>query len=85
MGPATAVQADSDLNERVWVLDADSMTVSSMPVKIGRMAGGRIEVHEGLRGGEEVVSVGAAYLSEGEKVTRFQQGEQAVPRADDPA
>jgi RND family efflux transporter MFP subunit len=83
--PATAVQADSDLKARIWVLDSDTMTVSSQKVKIGRMAEGRIEVHDGLRGGEEIVSVGAAYLSEGEKVTRFQQGEQAVPRADDPA
>jgi RND family efflux transporter MFP subunit len=83
--PATAVQADSDLTARIWVLDAAKMTVSSQPVKIGRMAEGRIEVHDGLRGGEEIVSVGAAYLSEGETVTRFQQGEQAVPRADDPA
>ncbi len=83
--PATAVQADSGLDGRIWVLDTETMTVSSQAVKIGRMAEGRIEVHEGLRGGEEIVSVGAAYLSEGETVTRFQQGEQAVPRADDPA
>jgi RND family efflux transporter MFP subunit len=83
--PVTAVQADAGLEPRVWVLDAETMTVSSQPVKIGRMSGHQIEVRSGLSGGEEIVSVGAAYLAEGMKVTRMARTEQAVPRADDPA
>ena len=79
--PIAAVQADSGLDARVWILDDASMTVSSLPVTIGRMSGRRIEVKTGLSGGEEVVSVGAAYLSEGMRVTRMKQTEQAVPRA----
>jgi RND family efflux transporter MFP subunit len=78
--PIGAVQADSGLDARVWILDKASMTVSSLPVTIGRMSGRRIEVKTGLSGGEEVVSVGAAYLSEGMRVTRMKQTEQAVPR-----
>lgn len=82
--PATAVVANSGLESRVWVLDGDSMTVSARPVTIGRMSGRSIEVISGLDGGEEIVSVGAAYLAEGMEVSRMPLGEQAEPRADDP-
>ncbi|MEE4192723.1 MAG: efflux RND transporter periplasmic adaptor subunit [Halieaceae bacterium] len=81
--PITAVQADSGLDAQVWKIDPDTMTVNSHPVKIGRMSGSRIEVTDGLYGGEEIVSVGAAYLSEGMRVTRMKTGEQAVPREDE--
>lgn len=83
--PVRAVQADSALNSRVWVLDKDSMTVSSQAVSVGRMSGNRIEVLQGLQGGEDIVSVGAPYLSEGMRVSQMASGEQAVPRADDPS
>lgn len=79
--PVNAVQADSGLNARVWVLDKDTMTVSSLPVTIGSMRKHSIEVTSGLYGGEEIVSVGAPYLAEGMHVTRMKQTEQAVPRA----
>ncbi len=80
--PISAVQATAELDPRVWALDPENMTVSSQPVKIGRMSGDRIEILDGLAGGEEIVSVGAAYLAEGMQVTRMKQGEQAVPRED---
>jgi len=83
--PQTAVQADSGLDARVWVLDPDSMTVSSKPVTIGRLRGRTIEVTSGLVGGEEIVTVGANYLAEGMRVSRMPVTEQALPRADDPA
>jgi RND family efflux transporter MFP subunit len=79
--PVGAVQADSSLDARVWALDESTMTVSSLPVEIGRMRNNRIEVLSGLRGGEEIVSVGASYLAEGMKVTRMKQSEQAIPRS----
>jgi len=82
--PVRAVQADSGLEPRVWVLDPQSMTVSSQKVTIGRMSADMIEVTSGLAGGEEIVAVGAPYLAEGMKVTRMAQTEQAVPRAGDP-
>jgi RND family efflux transporter MFP subunit len=83
--PQRAVQADSGLKPRVWVLDPKSMTVSSREVEIGRMSGGMIEIQSGLSGGEEIVAVGAAYLAEGLPVTRMAVSEQAEPRADDPS
>lgn len=82
--PVRAVQADSGLKPRVWVLDPAAMTVSSREVSIGRMRGRDIQVTSGLNGGEEIVAVGAPYLAEGMKVTRMRLTEQAVPRADDP-
>ncbi len=83
--PISAVVADGGLDARVWVLDGESMTVSPRPVEIGRMSGRNIEVSSGLDGGEEIVSVGAADLAEGMKVSRMILTEQAEPRADDPS
>lgn len=82
--PVRAVQADSGLKPRVWVLDANSMTVSAQEVTIGRMTGRMIQVTGGLQGGEEIVAVGAPYLAEGMHVSRMAKKEQAIPRADDP-
>lgn len=81
--PARAVQGDSGLVPRVWVLDPDAMTVSAREVEIGRLSGRSVEVLSGLEGGEEIVAVGAPYLSEGMKVTRMPMSEQADPRSDD--
>ncbi len=82
--PARAVQADSGLEPRVWVLNPETMTVSSRTVEVGRMSGRSIQVFDGLEGGEEIVAVGAAYLAEGMRVTRMLETEQAVPRESDP-
>ena len=81
--PARAVQADAQLAARVFVLDPQSMRVQSRPVAVGRVSGDMIEVLSGLEGGEEIVAVGAAYLSDGMRVTRLDNGEQAVPREDE--
>jgi RND family efflux transporter MFP subunit len=83
--PARAVQADSGLGPRVWVLDPETMTVFAREVAIGRMSGSMIEITAGLAGGEEIVAVGAPYLAEGMAVTRMAITEQAVPRASDPS
>lgn len=83
--PVRAVQADSGLQPRVWVLDPASMTVEPREVSIGRMAGDMIEITAGLAGGEEVVAVGAPYLAEGMRVSRLEVTEQAQPRPGDPS
>ena len=66
--PVRAVQADNGLEPRVWLLDAESMSVTARPVTIGRMSGSMVQVMEGLEGGEEIVAVGAPYLAEGMRV-----------------
>jgi RND family efflux transporter MFP subunit len=82
--PVRAVQGDSSLKPRVWVLDPQTMTVSGQEVAIGRMSGDMVEVTDGLAGGEEIVAVGAPYLAQGMKVSRMALTEQAAPRAGDP-
>ncbi|MHA7817822.1 MAG: efflux RND transporter periplasmic adaptor subunit [Pseudohaliea sp.] len=81
--PAAAVQADGALAAQVWVYDSQSGTVSARPVETGRLAEDRIQVLSGLEGGEEVVAVGAPYLSEGMRVRPLPQLEQAEPRPGD--
>jgi RND family efflux transporter MFP subunit len=82
--PVRAVQGDSGLKSRVWILDPQTMTVSGREVTIGRMTGSMVQITDGLSGGEEIVSVGAPYLAEGMQVTRMKVTEQAVPREGDP-
>ena len=83
--PVRAVQGDSTLQSRVWVLDDATMTVVARAVTVGRMSGDMIEIVGGLEGGEEIVAVGAPYLAEGMRVTRMPVLEQARPRTDDPS
>jgi len=77
--PSSAVDSSSKLEALLWVLDADSMTVSGRKIRIGRLTGNMIEVLEGLEGNEEVVSVGTTYVAEGMRVSRMIQSEQAAP------
>ena len=82
--PATAVLGDAALHPVVWVLDPLTMTVSRRAVRVGEMQQERIQVVEGLEGGEEIVAVGTSHMAEGMKVSRMSGGEQAVPRDGDP-
>jgi len=51
----------------VWVL-GPAQTVSPRPVKVGAVAGGRIEIVEGLQPGDRIVVAGVTQLREGQKV-----------------
>jgi RND family efflux transporter MFP subunit len=73
--PVTAVVADADKAATVWIVDEDTMTVSSKPVKTGLLTSNSISV-SGLEAGERVVTAGAAFMREGMKVTLLQTGEQ---------
>ncbi len=69
--PVVPVQALLEANDReagVFVLDEASQVVHRVSIQIGRMSGGRIEVLRGLTAGEQVVTDGAAFLENGEKV-----------------
>ena len=73
--PLSAVVADADKAATVWIVDEDTMTVSSKRVETGRFSSNSISV-SGLEAGERVVTAGAAFMREGMKVTLLQTGEQ---------
>jgi multidrug efflux pump subunit AcrA (membrane-fusion protein) len=52
----------------VFVLDEAAQEVHRVSIQIGRMSAGQIEVLQGLTAGAQVVTDGAAYLENGEKV-----------------
>ncbi len=81
--PVSAIGGDRKLDPRVWVVDEEAMVVHEKQVELGVMKGANIEVISGLQPGDRVVTVGAAYLAEGMKISLMQETEQAEPRSDD--
>lgn len=64
--PVSAV-AQRDAEASVWIVDAEQ-NVARRPVKLGGVAGGSIEVLEGLEPGERIVIAGVQSLRDGMKV-----------------
>lgn len=64
--PVAAV-AQRDAQAAVWIVDAQQ-NVARRPVKLGGVAGGSIEVLEGLEPGERIVIAGVQSLRDGMKV-----------------
>jgi RND family efflux transporter MFP subunit len=81
--PASAIVGDYKLDPQAWVIDGQSMTVAPRPVKVGRLLGERIEVLEGLKTGERIVTAGTPFLVEGMEVRLMPEKEQAEQRPDD--
>jgi RND family efflux transporter MFP subunit len=66
--PVQALLEANDKEAGVFVLDEAGDEVHRISVQIGRMNGGQIEVLSGLAAGAQVVTDGAAFLENGEKV-----------------
>jgi membrane fusion protein, multidrug efflux system len=66
--PVQALLEANDKEAGVFVLDEDGDEVHRISIQIGRMNGGRIEVLNGLAADARVVTEGAAFLENGEKV-----------------
>ena len=64
--PATAVRQSSD-GAFVWLLNADS-TVKKTPVKTGQATGVQVQITEGLKAGDKVITEGGDRLRDGGKV-----------------
>jgi len=64
--PATAVRQSSD-GSFVWLLNADR-TVSKTPVKTGQATGVQVQITEGLKAGDKVITEGGDRLRDGGKV-----------------
>ncbi len=76
--PVASVVTDPGLAPKVWVVDPDTMTVSSRDVEVGMMEGNAIQVLSGLNGGERIVTAGAPFVVEGMKVRLLPNVEQAT-------
>jgi RND family efflux transporter MFP subunit len=81
--PAAAVTADENLEPFVWVIDEPAMSVRQVPVEVGALRGGTIEVESGIESGQRVVVAGVGYLAEGMQVRLLREREEAEPRADE--
>ncbi len=68
--PVASVATDLNGKQYTWVVNPDSMTVSKRLVEIGDLSGSQIQVTNGIKEGEEIVSAGVSYLSEGMKIRR---------------
>jgi multidrug efflux pump subunit AcrA (membrane-fusion protein) len=66
--PVQALLEANDKEAGVFVLDEEAQEVHRVSIQIGRMSAGRIEVLNGLSAGAQVVTDGAAFLENGEKV-----------------
>lgn len=69
--PAVAVVGGADAEPFVWLVDEESMTVSSRPVQVGQMSGDRIVVTDGLEPGSSVAMSGVQLLTDGAQVSEM--------------
>lgn len=72
--PETAVVANSEGLSTVWVYDKATSSVERRSVSLGQVFSSGIEVVDGLKQGEWVVTAGAHYLSSGQKVRLADSG-----------
>ncbi len=66
--PVSAVAADKEKQNFVWIIDEESGQVSSRKVKTGNLSENGIMVLEGLQPGDWVAIAGVHTLMEGQKV-----------------
>jgi membrane fusion protein, multidrug efflux system len=65
--PVSAVFKRDSGEQVVWVI-GEEQQVSARPVKIGTVAGGQIEIAEGLQAGDRIATAGVSFLRDGMKV-----------------
>ncbi|WP_298814306.1 efflux RND transporter periplasmic adaptor subunit [uncultured Roseibium sp.] len=69
--PTGAVAVDGDGNSFVWKFDDGTEAVSKQMIEVGTVMGDFMPVSQGLAAGDEIVSAGVAYLSDGQVVRRL--------------
>jgi len=72
--PVRAI-ATADGRSSVWKLDPKSLQVSEVPVEMLEVTGDKVRVRgAGLASGDEIVTAGVRFLSNGMKVQRMPTG-----------
>ncbi|RYF81545.1 MAG: efflux RND transporter periplasmic adaptor subunit [Comamonadaceae bacterium] len=82
--PTSALRQEG-AGSAVWLLDTDSMTVRSQPVRVGAVDGNEAVIAEGLKPGQQVVTAGVHVLAPGQKVSIYREkgaaGSTTAPQA----
>jgi RND family efflux transporter MFP subunit len=65
--PISAVLKDAAGEQVAWVIGPEQ-TVTRRPVRLGHVAGGQVEILDGLQPGDRIATAGVTFLREGMKV-----------------
>ena len=69
--PISAIDSRQAEQTVVWIYDEKTQQVKAQKVRLGPFNGDRVQVLEGLTGGEHVVSAGVNFLHDGMRVKPF--------------
>ncbi len=69
--PVAAVFTDENGKQCLWILEEQSMTTRKAEVKVGDLMGSSARILAGVAAGDTVVTAGANYLTEGQKVRQI--------------
>lgn len=79
--PAIAVLSDPAGKSYVWLVHPAELRVHRREIQVGRLAGlDRIQVLDGLTGGERIVVAGVMHLTEGRRVRLWEDREADSPQ-----
>jgi multidrug efflux pump subunit AcrA (membrane-fusion protein) len=69
--PVSAVFTDEMGQQSVWIVEDQSMTVGKARVEVGALVGESVALLSGVSPGQSIVTAGASFLAEGQKVRQI--------------
>ena len=69
--PVSAVFSDETGQQSVWIVEDQSMTVGKARVEVGALVGESVALLSGVSPGQSIVTAGASFLAEGQKVRQI--------------
>ena len=69
--PVSAVFTDETGQQSVWIVEDQSMTVGKARVEVGALVGESVALLSGVSPGQSIVTAGASFLAEGQKVRQI--------------
>jgi RND family efflux transporter MFP subunit len=76
--PTSAVFSDTDGTTCIWRVDTDTLNTEKVPVETGGLRGNDILIVSGLVPGDHVISAGARFLVEGQRIRILKGNGEAV-------
>lgn len=68
LDPAKGEEETGNGVSSVWIVDRSANTISRRDVSVGVTLNDRVQILEGLSGGEQIVSAGARFLADGQQI-----------------